>query len=286
MGVMKRNILVEAIANPAQQPMVFIFVITLGLGIAANGLSSLVLDLLGNWLEARLGMPKVVWLVTVVIGVVGVVLLGIPAFVEGVRSLVWRNTSWVETTKVVPLQQTLPGLVILMSLQDGTARKAILHHWQSGEGELQHCWIICGGRQSLAAAEAMVSDLVAMGLPRRMFHYGDEMAIADVQNPQVMLALSPSEQRAQDPNYIRRLVEAIYAQAQVQYGLAEEEMIADYTGGTKSMTAGVILACAKPTRRLQYLMSEYDGQLKPVNSRMMEVMIEYRMKAIDGGRQV
>jgi CRISPR-associated protein (Cas_Cas02710) len=277
---MRRNFLVEAIANPGQQPVVFIFVITLGLGIAANGLSSLVLDILGDWLQTQLGLPKVVWLVTVIIGVVGAVLLGIPTFVTGMRSLVLRNVSLVETTKVIALRQTLPGLIVLMSLQDAAARAAILHHWRSGEGKLQHCWIICGGEKSLDAAEAMVNDLVEQGLPRRMFYYGDSFAIADVTNPKVMLALSPDEQRAKDPNYIRRLVEAIYQEAQMQYSLGEREIIADYTGGTKSMTAGVILACAKPTRRLQYWLSDYDENLQPVNSQMMEVVVDYRLKPL------
>jgi hypothetical protein len=275
---MRRNFLVEAIANPGQQPVVFIFVITLGLGIAANGLSSLVLDILGDWLQTHWGMPKVVWLITVVLAVVGAVLLGIPTFVTGMRSLVLRNASLVETTKVVALRQTLPGLIVLMSLQDAAARAAILHHWRSGEGKLQHCWIICGGEKSLAAAEAMVNDLVGQGLPRRMFYYG--AAIADVTNPRVMLTLSPDERWAQDPNYIRRLVEAIYQEAQMQYGLSEREMIADYTGGTKSMTAGVILACAKPTRRLQYWLSDYDENRQPVNSQMMEVVVDYQLKPL------
>jgi hypothetical protein len=275
---MRRNFLVEAIANPGQQPVVFIFVITLGLGIAANGLSSLVLDILGDWLQTHWGMPKVVWLITVVLAVVGAVLLGIPTFVTGMRSLVLRNASLVETTKVVALRQTLPGLIVLMSLQDAAARAAILHHWRSGEGKLQHCWIICGGEKSLDTAEAMVNDLVGQGLPRRMFYYG--AAIADVTNPRVMLTLSPDERWAQDPNYIRRLVEAIYQEAQMQYGLSEREMIADYTGGTKSMTAGVILACVKPTRRLQYWLSDYDENRQPVNSQMMEVVVDYQLKPL------
>jgi CRISPR-associated protein (Cas_Cas02710) len=277
---MRRNFLVEAIANPGQQPIVFIFVITLGLGVAANGLSSLVLDVLGDWLEAHLGMPKVVWLISVVLFVVELVLLNIPTFVEGVRSLVGRNASLVESVNVLPLRETLPGLVVLMSLHDAAARAAILHHWQAGEGNLQHCWIICGGERSLAAAETMVTQLVEQGLPRRLFHYGRGVAIADVQNVRGVLGLIPDEALAQDPNYIRRLVEAIYGQAQREYGLDEFEMIADYTGGTKSMTAGMILACTKPTRRLQYWLSEYDENRQPVNSQMMEVEVDYRLGAI------
>jgi CRISPR-associated protein (Cas_Cas02710) len=271
---MKRNILVEAIANPAQQPIVFIFVITLGLGIAANGLSNLVLDILGDWLAARFGMPKVIWVLTVVIGVVGVVLMGIPSFVEGVRSLLPGSVATVERAKVKPLQQTFRGLIVLMSLQDAPTRTAILHHWQSGHGKLQHCWMIWGGERSLRVSEQLIEELEQQGIPRGIFHFGYGITIADPTD-QGMLSLTPDEQEVQDPNYIRRLVEGIYQQAQVLYGLDETEIIADYTGGTKSMTAGVVLACTKPTRRSQYLMSEYDENRQPRNSRMMEVVIEY-----------
>jgi len=36
-------------------------------------------------------------------------------------------------------------------------------------------------------------------------------------------------------------------------GWSETDVIADYTGGTKSMTAGTVLACASPDRRLQFM---------------------------------
>jgi hypothetical protein len=272
--VMKRNILVEAIANPAQQPIVFIFVITLGLGIAANGLSILVLDILGDWLATSLGMPKVIWVLTVVIGVVGVVLLGIPSFVEGMRSLLPGSMATVERAKVMPLQQTFRGLILLLSLQDIPTRAAILHHWQSGQGALQQCWMIGGGERSLRVAEQLLAELEQQGIPRGIFHFGHGVAIADPAGKE-MLSLMPNEHEVQDPNHIRRLVEGVYHQAQVLYGLDETEIIVDYTGGTKSMTAGVVLACTKPTRRSQYLMSEYNENRQPRNSQMMEVVIEY-----------
>ena len=52
--------------------------------------------------------------------------------------------------------------------------------------------------------------------------------------------------------YIRRLINCIYADAQKQK-LQESEVIADYTGATKGMTAGIILACTNSNRRLQYI---------------------------------
>lgn len=36
-------------------------------------------------------------------------------------------------------------------------------------------------------------------------------------------------------------------------GFGESDIIADYSGGTKSMTSGMVLACALPERKLQVL---------------------------------
>ncbi len=83
-----------------------------------------------------------------------------------------------------------------------------------------------------------------------------------------------------DPNHIRQLINSIYIQATEQTGLSPIDFIADYTGGTKSMTAGMVLACSKPERKLQYLVSDRDSHGKIIDSQMMKVTLSYRIKAI------
>ena len=57
----------------------------------------------------------------------------------------------------------------------------------------------------------------------------------------------------------------------------EADIVVDYTSGTKSMSAGMILACASPSRRSQYVQSDYlDG--KPVNARLLEVKLRYEVR--------
>jgi hypothetical protein len=58
-------------------------------------------------------------------------------------------------------------------------------------------------------------------------------------------------------------------------GLAEEEIIADFTGGTKPMTVGMVFACLTPTRSLQYVPAEYDRDrgMTPIDP------IEYKFDA-------
>jgi hypothetical protein len=57
---------------------------------------------------------------------------------------------------------------------------------------------------------------------------------------------------ADDPEPVFDVMEKLYEQARVA-GLAEDEIVVDYTGGTKAITAGMVLAGAQQGRRLQAL---------------------------------
>lgn len=56
---------------------------------------------------------------------------------------------------------------------------------------------------------------------------------------------------------VKTIVEKIYREQ--LGGLAEEEVIADFTGGTKPMTVGMIFACLSPSRHLEYVPALYDA---------------------------
>lgn len=273
---MKRNPLLEAITYPEKRPFIFIFVVVLALGVATNGLSTLILDVSGDWIHQNLGIEKYLWQLGIVLTLVSSVLLTI--------SNIWRMfylKNSIDEAKVFPLKNTFPGLIVLVSLgPNPPARAAIERHWNKGNGNLGHCWLICGGERSLQAAETLVAGLVEQGIPPKIFHYGRSYEFSNLDSQDKMLNLVPEEQFANDPNYIRRLVDCIFTDAQEKFKLDETQVIADYTGGTKSMTAGIILACATPTRRLQYILSEYDENNKPINSQVMEVEISYKLKPI------
>src|SRR5437773_844324 len=57
---------------------------------------------------------------------------------------------------------------------------------------------------------------------------------------------------------IRLKVEEARREAIEGYKIAEADIICDFTGMTKPVTAGMILACAPRGRRLQYLQGQYD----------------------------
>lgn len=273
---MAKNRLMEAIANPGRQPFIFIFVITLVLGIAANGLSSLVLDTLGEWLSVTFGLPKVLWQILVVFAMIFAVVAGLVNVPDVLRSVLGNSTLRVSQVNVVPMVQTQPGLILFMSLnKNSAARVAIEHHWEKGMGDLQHCWLICAGDEPLRVAEELVMELVEMGIPRRIFHYGFGYEFNDGMGG--MMNLVPTKDQAEDPNFSRRVVDCLYEDGADRFGLMEADIVVDYTSGTKSMSAGMILACASPSRRLQYVQSDYLNS-KPVNSRVMEVKLQYEVR--------
>lgn len=63
----------------------------------------------------------------------------------------------------------------------------------------------------------------------------------------------------------------LYTDEQNNYGLEKSDIIADFTGGTKSMTVGVVLAGATRSRRLQYI-----SQLSEEHP-LMEIKIAYKL---------
>jgi hypothetical protein len=275
----KRPWIVAAIESPAEHPIIFVFVITLALAVASNGISNLILDNLCTWLEQQSTIAKVIWQ----LGIVGSLALFFLINVTNISAVLQRQfgQSIPYRTKVRPLRatDTVKGLIVFMSLgPEPPAKTAILHHWQSGKGRLEHCWLICGGDPSLQKAKELVDLLITDGLPQRIFHFGTKYQYHNPEDPQYPLSLVTDPNLANDPSHICQVIEAIYTSAEHSpFSLGENDIIIDYTGGTKSMTAGAILAGASPKRRLQYIISDYQDN-KPVNSRVMEVNISYQVK--------
>jgi hypothetical protein len=90
--------------------------------------------------------------------------------------------------------------------------------------------------------------------------------------------LAPRE--ADDPEHVCDRVEAIFEN--LPEGWSEGAVAADYTGGTKSMTAGIVLACAKPGRHLQFMKPRgYDEDGRGVGcSDPVLVDINYKVRPV------
>jgi hypothetical protein len=75
------------------------------------------------------------------------------------------------------------------------------------------------------------------------------------------------------------IVEHLRRRAMEEFHMAEADLICDFTGLTKNASAGMILACAPKTARLQYMVPNRvtpDGRADPAGgSRPREVFIQY-----------
>jgi hypothetical protein len=172
--------------------------------------------------------------------IVALSFINLPRFVAAInKALFYPDLS--HTT--VAVEEQVPrrkGLVVLVSLGDYTAAASALdyHAWNLVPGSqpvLTHCWLITGpgegDNSSQANAERIKRELEARGITAEIWPLTD----------------------ADDVQETFQKVKTIFQVAATKYKLAKEEMIVDYTGGTKSMTGGMILAAIAEGIDLQYM---------------------------------
>ena len=138
------------------------------------------------------------------------------------------------------LSERHKGLIVLCSVGENiSAEQAIRYHYRGINNEykepvLKHCWMLTGGNASLDASQKLIAKLKSEGLPEDLFE-----------------TVEMSGEDADNPSKVYKIIEDIFEN--LHEGFSERDIIADYTGGTKSMTAGLILACTSPERKLQIL---------------------------------
>ncbi|NJM99747.1 MAG: hypothetical protein HC800_23730 [Phormidesmis sp. RL_2_1] len=158
------------------------------------------------------------------------------------------------------------GLIAIASKaepgKETPAEAAFKFHWKNGRGNLRYCWLICTQdalATNLERFRAIATSSAQTATPLKLLENPDtvlqpEREAGRTVQMQTVVIDWPS---AQDPNYVKYLVDRIYRQAQA-LSIDSQSIIADYTGGIKSTSAGVILACSTPERRLQYASGHYD----------------------------
>jgi len=277
---MKRNPILEVLNNPAKSFLANFVIGTLVFTIISDGISDLFWQWIETWAKAQPWISESLFDLYVRILLV-ILVLAIIYFTSITDWIVnWVKNRLValglrseaKVTNVEPLNQTYPGLIVLMSSKpnDSPAEAAIRYHLQKRDGKsaLKYCWIICTNR-TWEFARQMVDRLKQSGGEQVRFYYGTD-PIEDAENSDEVLSLLIPDEKVDDPNHVRKLVEGIYAIAHSK-SLNETELIADYTGGTKGMTAGLLLACTKPERSLQYISQVNYPQI-------MSVQIAYQLK--------
>ena len=272
----RRNTLAEILADPTKSFLAYFVVGTLIFTLVSDGVSGLFWEVVEGWAKTQLWMSEFAFQV----GVRSLLVLLVLAMIYFTRFTDWltdlarsRLVAFgflpeARISDVMPLEQTYPGLIVIMSAkaEESPAEAAIRYHLQNDT--LKYCWIICT-RLTWEPARQMVDRLKQSGAQTVRFYYGSD-PIENVELRDQSLTLLISDGEVDNPNHSRKLVEGIYANAR-NCGLDEAEIIADYTGGTKGMTAGLILACTKPERSLQYISQLHYPQI-------MSVQISYRLK--------
>lgn len=210
-------------------PLLFLGIIYL-IGITTNSLSDAIKEYSGleSWLTTVIGLSFLLLII--------MLFDPIPKFIN---YLIARRGRLVSNMGLSPERHK--SLIVFCSVGPNiSAEQAILFHYKGLNSEhqdtvLEHCYLVTAGDASKKAAKELVEKLVKEGFPPDIFKYIDKMSGDDADNPE----------------QVYKIIEEIYQS--LPDDLEESDVIADYTGGTKSMTAGMVLACALPHRKLQVL---------------------------------
>jgi hypothetical protein len=132
------------------------------------------------------------------------------------------------------------GLILLVSRRDH-ADFAIRYHWEEKK-TLTHVWLIPSSKP-----DSEIFGRSTMGEAEKIRDYWKEEA------PDLVIEIKPNGVSPGESRETFNYVEDIFESRKIQ----AEDIIADFTGGTKPMTIGMIMACLEENRELEY--SAYNG---------------------------
>ena len=121
--------------------------------------------------------------------------------------------------------------------------------------KLEHCWLITTTTgdpvtSSLTYLPPLIAYLQEKKGLRIHYHAGEDYIIRIDRNDALITSQT------------RNLVNAIYREARA-FKLAEQDVVADFSGGYRSMTLGMILACLNKGRDIQFAGTRYDANAQP-----------------------
>jgi len=203
----------------------------------------LITELASSWLELTIGQTPNRLMQLLAIGI---------ALAAGLSMLLMALGKQ-EPLELVPEEERppcFPGLIVLVGVgrRDVKPEKlshnsAIEYHLdceEAGGEPVRVCWLIATGG-------VKGSVPVAREVRKRYESRCDKVIVHALNSPF-------------DVQEAYLLVRRIYTEEAAEHGLAPEQVIADFTGGTKPMTAGMVLACRDGRRPMQY-MSGREGEI-------------------------
>lgn len=129
--------------------------------------------------------------------------------------------------------QPCEGLILLISQTEGAAPAAIAFHQE----RLRHCWLLTTP-QSTKTAAVLMEKFRDSSI---CFHYGSDYEVC-------------FDDAASTHRVVRRILETELPAQQLQ----TDNVIADITGGSKPMTAGMFIASLTRQVALQYIVAQKD----------------------------
>jgi hypothetical protein len=141
---------------------------------------------------------------------------------------------------------TYPGLIVIVGPgrpegkpQDQSARDAIQYHMSPVAGSgLRHCWMItpANNQRALQVASDLKEWCQSVGVDADVLPVNDSFDLKETYD----------------------LVRRVRSKEAAKVGLDAWQVIADFTGGTKPMGAGVVLACGQEWP-MQYMYGRAEG---------------------------
>lgn len=172
----------------------------------------------------------------------------------------------------LPMPEGKLGLILLVSRAD-SALYAIEYHYRT-KGTLRHAWLIPSSEdecEHFGACSREVAVAIEAGCAQLR---ADVEAATGERRPlevQIMGGASPAD--AQDTF---DAVNRVYRTEGRRRGLEPADIVADFTGGTKPMAVGMIMACLPYERSLEYV--PFNPQEKTMSG---PFTIDYQHSAFD-----
>lgn len=199
----------------------------LGIGLfISSWLVPVITNLLSSWLQQQFGSTQATLIQLCAIGLV--LLVGLWVFSEIIEKIEAKN---VVTKEMQPDQ--FPGLIILIgpgrpesdpqNLSHNVAIKYHLKHPHDDGLFLRVCWLIAtaGEKGSVDLAQKVREQYKTSGIKIVLHVLKDAFDVQEAYET----------------------VQKIYEQEAAEHDLLPGQIISDFTGGTKPMSAGMILAC-------------------------------------------
>jgi len=190
-----------------------------------------------------------------------VLVVAVPNVIVFLCLWLWNARPWSDRRIVFDWErQPSPAKAVVAMVSKGggsqTAVTAAAYH----KASLEHVWLITTPAAKDDAGE--VATKIQALKPSATIH-----PITLVENTHTIEEVKPK-------------VEGIRREALKQRGIAERDLICDFTGLTKQASAGMVLACARRSARLQYIRAEYDDAGRPIPPGIpVEVGVAYQIDA-------